>query len=237
MSQTSATARVAARAPVRRESSPQRLRVVPGAAGEPRGGLFAALCVTLLAGGLLAVLLLNTALAQGSFVLHDLQARSGELDDTQEALTQAIDAQRAPGQLARQARALGMVPADSVAFLRLSDGKILGVAKAAERDPGYAVVTAPAPVLVPARQPRPTAPAPKKTVVKKGSLTITTLVSVRPNGEVVTTVTTVDAKTRTTTTKTTITKSPRTSATSPTTAPTASPTVSPTASPTATTSP
>ena len=235
MSQTSATARVAARAPVRRESSPQRLRVVPGGAGEPRGGLFAALCVTLLAGGLLAVLLLNTALAQGSFVLHDLQARSGELDDTQEALTQAIDAQRAPGQLARQARALGMVPADSVAFLRLSDGKILGVAKAAERDPGYAVVTAP--VLVPARQPRPTAPAPKKTVVKKGSLTITTLVSVRPNGEVVTTVTTVDAKTRTTTTKTTITKSPRTSATSPTTAPTASPPVSPTASPTATTSP
>lgn len=233
MSQTSATARVAARAPVRRASSKQRLRVVPGAAGEPRGGLFAALCVMLLAGGLLAVLMLNTALAQGSFVLHDLRARSGELDDTQEALTQAIDAQRAPGQLARRASALGMVPANSVAFLRLSDGKILGVAKAAERDPGYAVVTAPAPVVVTVHQPGPTAPAPKRTVVKKGSLTITTLVSIRPNGEIVTTVTSVDAKTRSTSTKTTITKPPRTPATSPTTAPTASPT----ASPTATTSP
>jgi hypothetical protein len=222
MSQTSATARVAARAPVRRESPAQRLRVVPGAAGEPRGGLFAALCVTLLAGGLLAVLMFNTSLAQGSFVLHDLQARSGELADTQEALTQAIDAQRAPAQLARQARALGMVPADSAAFLRLSDGKILGVAKTAERDPGFAVVTAPVPV----RQAQPTTPAPKKTVVKEGNLTTTTVVSIRANGEVVTTVTTVDAKTRTTTTRTTVTQPP-----SPTR------TASSTASPSTTTSP
>lgn len=243
MSQSSATARAATRA-VRRETPAQRLRVVPGAAGEPRGGLFAALCIALLAGGLLAVLMLNTALAQGSFVLHDLQSRAGELDDTQEALTQAIDAQRAPGRLAQRARALGMVPADSAAFLRLSDGKILGVARAAGRSAGFAVVVAPVPVAPPkpttagpmptTAGSKPTSAAPSKTVVKKGTLTITTVVSVRPNGEIVTTVTTVDTKSRTTTTKTTVAPAPGHTGTATPTAATPAPSVSPSPQPTTT---
>jgi hypothetical protein len=199
MSQSGATARAAARAPTRGVSARQQLRVVSPTGAQPRGGLFAALCVLLLGGGLLAVLMLNTALAQGSFQLHDLNARSGELADTQEALSQAIDAERAPAQLAQQARALGMVPADSAAFLRLSDGMILGVAKPARRS-DFAVMTLP----VPARPARPSIPAPKRTVVTKGDVTITTVITVRRNGAVVTTVTTVNAKTRTTSTKTTV---------------------------------
>jgi hypothetical protein len=80
----------------------------------------------LLVGGLMGLLMLNTSMAEGSFALHRLQATSGELTDTEEALTAAIDAQRAPANLAARAARLGMVPADSAAFLRLSDGAVLG---------------------------------------------------------------------------------------------------------------
>ena len=98
------------------------------------------MCVSLLAGGLLAVLVLNAALAQGSFELGRLQAASSELADQQESLTQSIDEQRSPERLASRARTLGMVPATSAAFLRLSDGEVLGVAKPASSDDGFSVV-------------------------------------------------------------------------------------------------
>ena len=91
-------------------------RLFPARAGHPGSGMFAALCMLLLAGGLVALLMLNTSMAEGSFTLHRLQATSGELTDTEEALTAAIDAQRSPANLAARAAQLGMVPADSAAF-------------------------------------------------------------------------------------------------------------------------
>lgn len=127
--------------PVRRRPSTRGpLRVVRGGAVARRGG-FPAVCVGLLVGGLLTVLLLNAALAQGSFELGRLQATSSALADRQEALTESIDEQRAPANLARRAGRLGMVPAQSAAFLRLTDGKVLGVARPAEKDSTFTVVT------------------------------------------------------------------------------------------------
>jgi hypothetical protein len=139
-----ATATDPARRPARRRqvASRQRLRVVQGRAAARRGW-FPVVCVSLLAGGLLAVLVLNAALAQGSFELGRLQATSSELADQQESLTQSIDEQRSPEQLASRARALGMVPATAAAFLRLSDGKVLGVAKPASSEDGFSVATTP----------------------------------------------------------------------------------------------
>lgn len=201
MSQMSATARVASRAPQRRAAAPQPLRVVPARAGRPGSGMFAALCMLLLAGGLVALLMLNTSMAEGSFTLHRLQATSGELTDTEEALTAAIDAQRSPANLAARAAQLGMVPADSAAFLRLSDGAVLGVAKPAEKRPGFTVVTAPqakAPGLTTARK----AEGPKTTVTRRGEVTTTTVTVTKPDGTVVITTTSVDARTRTTTSTT-----------------------------------
>lgn len=204
MSQLTATARVASRAPQRRPAAPQKLRVVPGAAGHPGNGLFAALCMALLVGGLLVLLMLNTSMAEGSFTLHRLQATSGELTDTEDALTQAIDAQRSPANLAARAAGLGMVPADSAAFLRLRDGAVLGVAKPAEKQAGFTVVTAP---QVPTPKATPQASGPTTTVTKKGDVTTTTVVSTKPDGSVETTVTSVNAKTKTTS-STTTTKAP-----------------------------
>ncbi len=111
------------------------LRVVRAPSAERGRALFAACCLLLLVSGLLALLLINTALAQGSFTLQKQQQTSAELGDREQALRQDIAVQAAPGRLAARATRLGMVPSDSAAFLRLSDGKVLGVARPATAPP------------------------------------------------------------------------------------------------------
>lgn len=207
MSQQTATARVASRAPARRVAPAQPLRVVPAAVGHPGNGVFAALCMVLLCAGLVGLLMLNTAMAEGSFTLHNLQSTSGELADTQDALTQAIDAQRSPANLATRATKLGMVPADSAAFLRLSDGKVLGVAKPAEKEHAFTVVTAAAATT--AKAATSTRNQPSTRVTKKGDVTTTTVVVTKPDGTVQTTVTSVNARTKTTTSTTTTKPAPK----------------------------
>jgi hypothetical protein len=127
--------------PSRGAARPPRpaLRVVAVPAPDRARTAFVALCLLLLGGGLLALLLVNTAMANGSFRLHDLQATADQLTDRQEALRQDIAVQAAPERLAARARALGMVPSGSAAFLRLSDGRVLGVAKAAPAPPAPTV--------------------------------------------------------------------------------------------------
>ena len=137
-----ATARTRPQPAARRApaTTPRRLRVVapPAAQGN---GLFVALCIALVLGGFVGVLLLNTAMAKGSYTMRELQHRSAELADTQDDLRHDLDTVSGPGPLAREARALGMVPAASPAFLRLSDGEVLGVARKATADETFTVVT------------------------------------------------------------------------------------------------
>jgi hypothetical protein len=126
--------------PRRATPAPRQLKVV--APPELRGnGVFLGLCVVLLLGGFVGVLMLNTAMAKGSYTMRDLQRRSDQLSDTQDALRHTIDGLSGPGPLAKRARELGMVPAATPAFLRLSDGKVLGVARKAEQDSTFSVVT------------------------------------------------------------------------------------------------
>ena len=121
-------------------ATPRQLKVV--APPEIQGnGTFLALCILLLLGGFVGVLVLNTAMAKGSFTMRDLQQRSDALADSQDSLRHSIDAVSGPGPLAHRARSLGMVPAETAAFLRLSDGKVLGVAKPAATNTRFRVVT------------------------------------------------------------------------------------------------
>lgn len=143
MSQMTATARVGLRAPERRAAP--RLRVVGGADTRSSGLPFAIVCVGLLVAGLITLLLLNTALARGSFTMGDLSSTSGQLTDTEMTLRSELQAQEAPASLAHRAVQQGMVPSASSAFIRLSDGKVLGVAKAASKDKTFTVVTRPTP--------------------------------------------------------------------------------------------
>jgi hypothetical protein len=143
MSQMTSTARVGARAIHRPATERPRLRVVTGAPLERGGAVLMIICAALLAAGLIGVLLLNTALAQGSFTLHDLRTTSENLTDAQGALNQSLDASRSPANLATRAAEMGMVPAQSAAFLRLSDGKVIGVSQQASPGPPLTVVGTP----------------------------------------------------------------------------------------------
>jgi len=160
MSQMTSTARVGARALNRPITTTPRLRVVTGAPLRRGGAAFGILCASLLAAGLIGLLLLNTALAQGSFTLHDLQATSDQLTGAQDALNQSLEVSKSPASLATRAAGMGLVPAQSSAFLRLSDGKVIGVAKPAPAMPGLIVVRtiASASALAVARPAKPAVP-------------------------------------------------------------------------------
>ena len=88
---------------------------------------FVLLIVGLLAGGLFALLMLNTTLAENSFVVHDLQRATAELADREQALDQEVALAGAPHVLAERARGLGMVPNTNPVFLDLRDRRVLGV--------------------------------------------------------------------------------------------------------------
>jgi len=160
MSQMTSTSRVGARALNRPATTTPSLRVVTGAPLRSGGASMGIVCASLLAAGLIGLLLLNTSLAQGSFTLQRLQSTSDQLTDAQDALNASLAASRSPAHLATRAASMGLVPAQFIAFLRLSDGKIIGVAKPTTRGSGFTVVGTVAPPPAKAKaKPASTTPA------------------------------------------------------------------------------
>ena len=102
------------------------LRLVPPRRSSAAKTPFAVVLVALLAGGLLGLLLLNTLVAQESFAVHDLNAQGKALQQQEQDLARQVQALQAPASLADRAGKLGMVPGGPPAFLRLSDGRVLG---------------------------------------------------------------------------------------------------------------
>ncbi|WP_407553585.1 septum formation initiator family protein [Streptomyces sp. Pv4-95] len=114
------------RGPGRSRGGPGRLSALfPSSAGSAARTPFVLLVVVLLGSGLITLLLLNSALNQGSFELSNLEKKTDELTDEQQALQQQVDGYSSPGALERRARELGMVPGGNPAFL-LPDGTVLG---------------------------------------------------------------------------------------------------------------
>jgi hypothetical protein len=140
------------------------LRLVPQRRSQAARTPFAVVLVVLLVGGLLGLLLLNTLVAQDSFALHDLAAQSRALQLREQQLAGQVQAVQAPARLAERATALGMVPGGPPAFLRLTDGKVLG-----QPTKGRAVETPAAPKPASTA----TAPQPAKTSAPSGSTTWT----------------------------------------------------------------
>lgn len=81
--------------------------------------------------GFLAMLVVNNLSAKASFEKHQLQVQVSNLTAQEQQLQRSVSFQESPGQLLIKARDMGMVPAATPAFLRLSDHKILGVPQAA----------------------------------------------------------------------------------------------------------
>ncbi|MFD8384435.1 septum formation initiator family protein [Streptomyces sp. NPDC059679] len=131
---------------------------------------FVLLVVVLLGSGLIALLLLNSSLNQGSFELSRLEKQTDELSDERQALQQEVDRLSAPDALERRARELGMVPGGSPAFLN-PDGSVSGApAPAASGGPSvYRAPGAPLPSL-PAASPSAQASAPGPTAASPGAV-------------------------------------------------------------------
>jgi hypothetical protein len=120
--------------------------VPPVRAGAPRAP-FVVLLGGLLTAGLGGLLFLHTSLAEDSFRLHDLTTRSAVLAGREQALEQEVAVAASPERLAARAEALGMVRSENPAFIRLSDGSVLGKPK-----PG---VAPPPPSPAPTSSPEP----------------------------------------------------------------------------------
>jgi hypothetical protein len=103
------------------------LAIVPSLSWRRSRVPFVVAVVMVLTVGLVGLLLLNTVLAQDAYVITGLQQRNAELIDRQQRLEQEVAKNSAPEELARRARKLGMVPSSNPAFLRLPDGRLLGV--------------------------------------------------------------------------------------------------------------
>jgi len=112
-----------------------RLTVVPPVRAPVPRAPFVLLVSGLLTGGLVGLLFLHTAIAEDSFRLHDLTARSVVLADRAQALEQEVAMAAAPQRLAVRATALGMVRSENPVFIRTSDGRILGKPKAGVAPP------------------------------------------------------------------------------------------------------
>jgi hypothetical protein len=111
---------------------PTHLQALPPVKPRAARGPFVAFIAAILGLGLLALLGLNTVLAQGSFAAFDLRQSTTALADREQALLQEVAIKESPQHLQREADRLGMVPSENPVFLRLADGKVLGVPEAAK---------------------------------------------------------------------------------------------------------
>ncbi|HEU5355174.1 MAG TPA: hypothetical protein VFU65_11955 [Actinocrinis sp.] len=112
---------------VRRPGKAGPVAVIEGFAGRRSVVPFAILVLCLLAIGLVLLLLLNTALDRGAFEIQAAQKRESQLTDQQQELQLRLAGLSAPGALASQAAALGLVPNPRPVFLDPGSGAVLGV--------------------------------------------------------------------------------------------------------------
>lgn len=103
-------------------ATPRRpsLRSVPLRSSRAPRAPFVVLVLLVLGIGLIGLLILNTALQQGSFELGEMQSTTDELRDRQTDLADRVAARSAPDALADEATHMGMVPAEEAPrFLEL----------------------------------------------------------------------------------------------------------------------
>lgn len=105
---------------VPRSRGPQRPAVRAAARGaHPPRAPFVLLVVGLLGGALVALLVLNTTLAEDAFKLKQIKQQTNTMQQQEQALKQRVQRDEAPQALARSAYRLGMRPGPRTpAFLR-----------------------------------------------------------------------------------------------------------------------
>ena len=111
-------------------TQPAAPRRAPGArpAGQARTGgsrmPFMLLVLSLLGGGLVCLLIVNTTLSTAQFNITKLQQRNAQLSQQQQTLQQQIATDEAPGTIEKRAFQLGMREQQRLTFLNVSNGRI-----------------------------------------------------------------------------------------------------------------
>ncbi|MFF7595673.1 FtsB/FtsL family cell division protein [Streptomyces mirabilis] len=159
------------RKPELRGRAARLARLLPAGGGQAARTPFVLLVVLLLGGGLIGLLVLNSALSEGSFHLDDLQKDTKSLTDEEQALQRDVDTYSAPDALQRRARELGMVPGGDPAFLN-PDGSVKGVpGTAAQQSSARNPVVRPPEVLALTQTTAPATSAPSAAVRSAGAAT------------------------------------------------------------------
>jgi hypothetical protein len=81
---------------------------------------FATFVTSVLGVGLIALLIINTLLAQDAFILSQLKLEAKHVADQRDAVNRTIDRYASPSALASKAAALGMKPSENPVFLNLA---------------------------------------------------------------------------------------------------------------------
>jgi hypothetical protein len=97
---------------------------VPQGRASKRTFLF--IIIGMIISGMMLLLYINTLAAQASFQKHALQIQLSQMTAEEQTIASAVAAGESPANLLVTAQTMGMVPAQSPVFLRLSDRKILG---------------------------------------------------------------------------------------------------------------
>lgn len=109
------------------------LRLVRPVQSRARRAPFVVVVLTVLSMGLVGLIVGSTILQSQSFEQAELDREVATLQTQQQSLAREVDRLHSPGSVADRAANLGMVRNTNPAFLRLSDGKVLGKPKPAEK--------------------------------------------------------------------------------------------------------
>ncbi|MET7834479.1 hypothetical protein ABZS44_16860 [Micromonospora sediminicola] len=112
-----------------------RLRVAPPPPIRVPRAPFVGLILVLVVGGVLGILAVNTKINENAFRLEKLQQQQAKLDVDEQELKKEIAKQKDPGNLTANARKLGLVESEDPAYIRLPDGRTIGVPHPAEGAP------------------------------------------------------------------------------------------------------
>jgi hypothetical protein len=111
------------------------LRVAPPAPISAPRAPFIAVVIALVVAGVFGILLINTRTNENAFEISKLQDQQTNLNNQQQDLENQIAAYESTGNLDAAARRLGLVKAGTPAYIRLPDGKIIGVPKPGQGPP------------------------------------------------------------------------------------------------------
>ena len=105
----------------------RRLGVAPPSPVAVARAPFVVMLISIVLAGVVGILVLNTMITANQFRLNHLQSQQPALDQQEQQLRQDLAQQESPGSLVAAAKKLGLVPAGTLAYIKLPDGTVVGV--------------------------------------------------------------------------------------------------------------